>query len=253
MTAMERTPARSRSCPARKNCSASSPTHSPPGGSSCIRASARSPTKPSYAGPAQVTGGRGPARPSPPCTAPPTWRPHTGGAPANWAGHCAKLAAPPILLTTFTRNLADTLDSQLALLIDDERCCSRVEVLNVDRLAHRIVARDRGTPGIADDRALRRWWAEAAADAGLAFTPVFLQHEWEQVILAQDLYTEHAYLTCRRTGRGRPLSKAQRSQIWHAVQRVTAELAAARQSTHTQLANEAAGLMRQARSARYQT
>ena len=86
----------------------------------------------------------------------------------------------------------------------------------------------------------------SAEDAGLPFTPVFLQHEWEQVILGQDLRTEQAYLTCLRTGRGRPLTKEQRSQVWQAAQRVTGELAAARMSTTLQLANEATGLLRQA-------
>ena len=127
----------------------------------------------------------------------------------------------------------------------------QIEVLNVDRLAYRVVKQARGTPVIADERVLRDRWAEAAADAGLTFTPAFLKNEWEQVILAQDLRTEQAYLTCLRTGRGRPLTKAQRSQVWQAAQQVTAELAAARQSTHLQLANEATQLLRQAGAPRY--
>ena len=102
-------------------------------------------------------------------------------------------------------------------LIQDAVVRSRIEVLNVDRLAYSIVKQARGAPAIADERALRQRWAQAAADAGLTFSPVFLQHEWEQVILAQDLHTEQAYLTCLRTGRGRPLSKTQRSQVWQAA------------------------------------
>jgi len=54
-----------------------------------------------------------------------------------------------------------------------------------------------------------------------------------------------------RTGRGRPLTKAQRSRVWQAAQQVTAELAAARQSTHLQLANEATHLLRQVALPRY--
>ena len=98
---------------------------------------------------------------------------------------------------------------------------------------------------------LRTRWAKAAADAGLTLAPAFLKNEWEQVILARDLHTEQAYLGCPRTGRGRPLTRAQRSQVWQAAQRVTAELAAARESTHLQLANEAAGLLGQAGQPRY--
>ena len=127
----------------------------------------------------------------------------------------------------------------------------KIEVLNVDRLAYRIVRQARGTPVIADERVLRDRWAKAVAEAGLAFTPAFGKNEWEQVILAQDLRTEQAYLTCPRTGRGRPLSKAQRGQVWQAAQQVTAELAAAGQSTHLQLAGEAALLLRQAGAPRY--
>jgi len=161
-------------------------------------------------------------------------------------------AGPPILLTTFTRNLAEALDAQLALLIQDAAVRSRVEVLNVDRLAYSIVKQARGGPAVADERALRQRWAQAAADARLDLSAVFLKQEWEQVIVAQDLYNEQAYLTCLRAGRGRPLSKAQRGQVWQAAQRVTAELAAARQSTHLQLANEATHLLREARTPRYQ-
>jgi superfamily I DNA/RNA helicase len=148
--------------------------------------------------------------------------------------------------------LAEALDAQLVLLIQDANVRSRIEVLNVDRLAYSIVKQARGAPAIADDRALRTIWAETAADAGLPFSATFLQHEWEQVILAQDLHTEHVYLTCLRTGRGRPLNKTQRSQIWRAAQRVTAKLTAARESTHLQLANEATDLLREALAARYQ-
>ena len=193
--------------------------------------------RPSYSGPAQVTGGPG-----------------TGKTVTvlHRAAFLAGTRRPePVLVTTFNGNLAESLSAQLDLLVHDAAVRSRIEVLNVDRLAYRVVKQARGSPVIADERELRTRWAEAAADAGLAFTPAFLKNEWEQVILAQDLHTEQAYLTCLRTGRGRPLAKAQRSQVWHVAQRVTAELAAARQSTHFQLANEATQLLRQAGAPRY--
>ena len=198
--------------------------------------------RPSYAGPAQVTGGPG------------------TGKTVTLLHRAAFLAArvpatpgtgAPILLTTFSGNLAEALHAQLDLLIQDATVRSRIEVINVDRLAYGIVRQARGNPVIADERVLRIRWAEAAADAGLAFTPAFGKNEWEQVILAQDLHTEQAYLTCPRTGRGRPLTKAQRSLLWQAAQQVTAGLAAARQSTHLQLAGEAAHLLRQAGAPRY--
>jgi superfamily I DNA/RNA helicase len=198
--------------------------------------------KAAFSGPAQVTGGAG--------TGKTVTALHRAAFLAEQAGKpgpeaSPDQAGPPILLTTYTRNLADALDAQLALLVEDTAIRSRVEVLNVDRLVHRIVKEARGTPAIADERALHQRWAQAAAEAGLTFTPVFLQHEWEQVILGQDLHTEQAYLTCLRAGRGKPLSKAQRSQVWQAAERVTAELKRAHQSTYIQLANEATHLLRE--------
>jgi len=180
----------------------------------------------SYAGPAQVTGGPG--------TGKTVTVLHRAAFLAERAGR--------VLVTTFNGNLAGALRAQLDLLIRDAAVRRRIEVLNVDRLAYGIVRQARGTPVIADERVLRTQWAQAAA--GLSFTPAFVKNEWEQVILAQDLHTEQGYLSCPRTGRGRPLTKAQRSQVWQAAQQVSAELAAARESTHLQLANEAARLLR---------
>jgi hypothetical protein len=48
----------------------------------------------------------------------------------------------------------------------------------------------------------------------------FLNREWEQVILAQDLRTEQEYLTASRAGQGTPLGKPQCRQVW-ALQRRT--------------------------------
>ncbi|MGH3278678.1 MAG: UvrD-helicase domain-containing protein, partial [Trebonia sp.] len=194
--------------------------------------------QPSYSGPAQVTGGPG--------TGKTVTLLHRAAFLAARAVTSREPGDRQVLVTTFNGTLADALAAQLDLLVKDDQVRRKIEVLNVDRLAYRIVKAARGAPVIADERVLRTRWAEAAAAAGLDFTPAFLKNEWEQVILAQDLHTERAYLTCLRTGRGRPLSKVQRSQIWQAAQQVTAELAAARQSTHLQLANEATRLLRQA-------
>jgi hypothetical protein len=188
--------------------------------------------RPSYSGPAQVTGGPGTGK--------------TVTVLHRAAFLAARAEAGPILLTTFNGNLAEALQSQLSLLVRDPAVRRRIQVRNIDRLAYSIVAEARGTPVIADERVLRARWAEAAAASGLDLTPAFLKHEWEQVILAQDLRSEQAYLTCPRTGRGRPLTNARRSQVWRAAQQVTAELDAARQTTHLQLANEATHLLRAA-------
>ena len=199
--------------------------------------------QPSYAGPAQVTGGPGTGKTVTVLHRAALLAERT--VPTKRAAP-AERAEPPVLLTTFNGNLAHALAVQLDLLVRDAQVRRRIEVLNVDRLAYRIVRQARGVPVIADERVLRDRWAKAAAEAGLAFTAAFGKNEWEQVLLAQDLGTEQAYLACARTGRGRPLSRAQRSLLWRAAEQVSGELAAAGQSTHLQLAGEAARLLRQA-------
>ena len=78
----------------------------------------------------------------------------------------------------------------------------------------------------------------------MPYAPTFLNREWEQVILAQDLRAEQDYLTCSRAGQGTPLGKAQRRQVWRLVQQVESQLSALGRSTFLQLANEAARFLR---------
>ena len=210
--------------------------------------------RPSYSGPAQVTGGPGTGKTVTVLHRTAFLAVRAASGPAGPGGAEASAPGPdaaPILLTTFNGNLANALQAQLDLLIRDPAVRRQIQVRNVDRLAYSIVTEARGTPVIADERVLRARWAEAAAAFGLELTPAFLKNEWEQVILAQDLRSEHAYLTCLRTGRGRPLTKAQRSRVWQAARQVMAELATARQTTHLQLANEATHLLREAGAPRY--
>ena len=101
-----------------------------------------------YSGPAQVTGGPG--------TGKTVTVLHRAAFLAARA--CAARAGRPrggrrYWSTTFNGNLADALHAQLDLLIRDAGCASQIEVLNVDRLAYRIVKEARGTPVIADERA----------------------------------------------------------------------------------------------------
>lgn len=189
-----------------------------------------------YSGPAQVTGGPG-----------------TGKTVAV-LHRAAFLAARggQVLVTSFNGILADALATQLDLLLTDDEVHRRIEVRNVDRVAYAIVKAARGTPIVADERILHAFWVAAAERAGLEFTPAFLKNEWEQVILAQNLRSELTYLNCTRTGRGRALTRAQRGRVWQAVQEVCADLAAARQSTHLQLAHEAADLLRGEEAPHYQ-
>jgi superfamily I DNA/RNA helicase len=194
---------------------------------------------PRYAGPAQVTGGAG--------TGKTVTALHRA---AYLARRCTEQlfvseSAASVLLTTFGRNLADTLQTQFELLVDDAGIRGQVEIRNVDSLAHRVVGQARDAkPVIVEGRELDDLWATAVQEAGLPYAPSFLNREWEQVILAQDLRSEQEYLTASRAGQGTPLGKAQRRQVWALTQRVERQLRAHGRDTFTQLANEAARALR---------
>ena len=202
---------------------------------------------PKFAGPVQVTGGAG------------TGKTVTA---LHRAAHLARQALgqlpvdgearPPILITTYTKNLADALDAQFSLLTELSDADTarglrdQVEIRNVDRLAYQVVSKSRGgSRSLApiDDRVLLDIWTAEAEKAGLPYSGAFLNREWRQVILAQDLTSEDAYLTCSRTGQGTPLGKAQRRQVWQVAQQVEAELRRHGRDTFLQLADEAARVL----------
>ncbi|MFI0348915.1 UvrD-helicase domain-containing protein [Actinomadura sp. 9N407] len=180
----------------------------------------------SYSGPAQVSGGAG------------TGKTVTA---LHRARHLAAAdEGTRILLTTYTKNLAEALGKQLALLIEDEGIRGRIEVNNIDSVAYGIVG-EHHKPGIAGPDVIDPLWEEASE--GLPYSSTFLRREWEHVVLAQDLVSEEEYLACSRTGRGVPLGRAQRSVVWKAIATVVEGLREAGRSTFPQMANEAAELV----------
>jgi superfamily I DNA/RNA helicase len=174
----------------------------------------------------------------------------TGGAGTGKtvvAMHRAKALADTqsgrILFTTFTRNLARAIEHNLALLGGPE-LLARVDVLNVDRLAHQVVREAEGTlPKVTQDDELNRLWEEVVDELGVAWTPTFLRQEWVQIILAQGVASRDAYLTTARPGRGRRLTRRERAEIWRAVEEVTNRLVASGRRTYLQMADAAAGFL----------
>lgn len=188
--------------------------------------------RPSFAGPAQVTGGAG------------TGKTVTALHRAHFLAGRLDETGPPILLTTFTRNLADSLDDQLGLLDEAGEPRERVHVLNVDRFAYQVVTQAIGhKPGVIDGTELRDEWDAMAREQGLAFGGAFLVEEWEQVVLARDITDEAAYLECSRAGRGVRLGREQRRTVWRAIAGQTARMRAAEHWSHLQIADEAAQIL----------
>ncbi|MBP2707672.1 DEAD/DEAH box helicase [Microbispora sp. RL4-1S] len=157
------------------------------------------------------------------------------------AAHLAREATGPVLLVTFSQGLAAELSSRLDLLLHDEVVRKRVEVGNVDRIAHRIVSESEGrAPALVGTGDLADLWNEVAVDR---FGAAFLLREWEQVVLAQNLRTLEEYQAAARPGRGVRLDAEARRTVWEAVQHVVGRLRETGRRTLLQLASDAASLL----------
>ncbi|MFE7558184.1 UvrD-helicase domain-containing protein [Kitasatospora sp. NPDC057500] len=157
----------------------------------------------------------------------------------------------PVLLTTFSRNLAADLRGRL-LSLGGPDVLARVDIVHVDQLATRIVSES--APGNAnrriDDTAALREWRELLVEAGeTRWSAEFLSDEWNQVILGQAATSRSDYFAARRAGRGRSVTRAERASIWQLAERFTQRLEIKGLETHRQVAERAAQLQ-MARKAR---
>ena len=190
--------------------------------------------RPVYNGPARITGGAG------------TGKTVVAMHRANFlALRLEDRTNKPILFTTFTRNLASSIERDLRSLGGTE-LLDVVEVINVDSLAHRIVQSAEGAqPGVAVPETMRSMWQDVVDESGLAFSPEFLSAEFEQVILAQECHSRSDYFTVNRAGRGVRLSRKQRADVWKAIEQVTQELAEPRRTHLPAARGRRRGLSRQ--------
>lgn len=147
---------------------------------------------------------------------------------------------PRIVLTTYTRNLADSLESQIRALDNTiERTTtlgrSGVYIDNVDRIARNLVI-GRADAAIPMERVLgwgsRRLgqirpaadWKTALAEAGSSLdenlrSEAFFVDEYCEVILPHRITDEASYLRVSRRGRGTRLGRGQRRDVWKVVAR----------------------------------
>ncbi|MDF5755436.1 UvrD-helicase domain-containing protein [Spongiactinospora sp. TRM90649] len=158
------------------------------------------------------------------------------------AAYLATQGFGPVLLVTFSRGLSDVLAAKLDLLVTDDLLRKRVEVGNVDRLAHRIVTEAEGRrPNLVGESELLRLLTDATS--GDPHSPAFVLREWEQVVLAQNLTTLEEYVKAERPGRSVLLAAAEREAIWRAISEVADRLRSTGRRTLLQLAAEASTLL----------
>ncbi|HET8931110.1 MAG TPA: UvrD-helicase domain-containing protein [Acidimicrobiales bacterium] len=148
-----------------------------------------------------------------------------------------------ILFTTFTRNLADAIEADLVALAGPD-VLKAVDVINIDRLALRMVrAAEPISPRIATDAECDRRFEQLVDETGSAYSPSFLSQEWRQVVLGQGISSRDAYLAAARPGRGVPLNRRQRIEVWQAIEAFTNRLVTDGKRTYLQLSDAAAATL----------
>jgi hypothetical protein len=118
-----------------------------------------------------------------------------------------------ILLTTYTANLAESVEQNLSSLCGDEM--ERIEVIHVHAWAVRFMRTQGVDFLVASDEEIDQCWDEALAVVGEPdFEVGFLKQEWALVVQTNGITTLPGYLQVPRTGRGRTLTKPQRGKVW---------------------------------------
>jgi UvrD/REP helicase N-terminal domain len=167
----------------------------------------------SYSGPARISGSAG-----------------TGKTivALHRAAHLARVnPQAQVLLTTFSKALANALRVRLATLIENEPAiASRITVKAIPAVGYDLYTERFGQPKIAAPALIKNLLAKAAAEVqGHKFSAHFLFGEWSDVVDAWQLKSWEAYRDVSRVGRKTRIGGKQREILWAIFERVRAGLA----------------------------
>lgn len=122
----------------------------------------------------------------------------------------------PILLTTFTRSLANELKRRAEILM--QGIPPQLTIQHLDEFVREQLRKHLPNVRIVHDAGVLKQkvnfdqlWSQQKLPA---LSPDFIWQEWEQVIDAWDIRTEEEYLKFKRTGRGRGLDENARRSLW---------------------------------------
>ncbi|MEC7523034.1 MAG: UvrD-helicase domain-containing protein [Myxococcota bacterium] len=121
-----------------------------------------------------------------------------------------------VLVTTFSAALTGQLREQLDQLCGDGPTRGRLTARSLVAVARDVLASAGRPNALVTDvtEAWRRALAHDAAGRGRAF----YESEREHVVAAADVWDEARYLRVRRTGRGTPLDRRERREIWKVLE-----------------------------------
>ena len=132
----------------------------------------------------------------------------------------------PILFTTFTRELTMSLETLASSLGIDS---NSYEIQNLDRVARNLALKY----GVIDASAYifylnarrkpEQVWTDLFESELSSFDESFLQDEYEQVILANNITNMADYFKVSRVGRGKAINRSKRKEVWDLVEKFKAK------------------------------
>ena len=128
-----------------------------------------------------------------------------------------------VLLTTFSKALADALRTRLMRLIASEpKIAERLEVGSMGDIGRRLYRAHFGRPELTTDDHVRELLRRAASEVEEhGFNPHFLRTEWSRVVDAWQLASWEEYRDVPRLGRKTRLSERQRAVLWSIFSKVS--------------------------------
>jgi len=131
-----------------------------------------------------------------------------------------------VLLTTFSRALANSLRAKLASLVAGEpSIAARIVVKAISTVGYDLYSERFGQPQIAAPAMIRSLVTKAASEIeGHRFSTHFLVGEWEDVVDAWQLRSWDEYRDVSRLGRKTRIGGKQREALWAIFERVRAGL-----------------------------
>ena len=135
---------------------------------------------------------------------------------ARWlAQQLSEQPGARVLFTTFTRNLATDIRSNLTKICSPQEL-QHLEVIHLDGWVMKFLQGQGLQVRAFNDGARKACWdmAMAVADTSLGLDRRFYEEEWSDVVLANGCRTLPEYIAARRIGRGRRLTRQHRVQIW---------------------------------------
>lgn len=130
-----------------------------------------------------------------------------------------------ILFTTFTRNLAEDITSNLKTICSDETL-KRIDVVNLDRWVSDFLRKNGYSHDIDYGARTDALWQDALnmKPLDLQLSDAFFREEWNQVIQPQEVRDVRDYFSATRVGRGVRLTRKDRQKVWRVFEAYRAAL-----------------------------